>query len=262
MKSLIRSFCQFSILFSINSCCLASPESRVLIWEDDFHEKELRRDLWQTYEGSRDAAILDSTAVKVQGSVLSLRSYSRDGRNLTGFIGSRENFHVLYGYIEARIRFFGVTGQHCAFWLQSPDIGRWIGDPGRSGTEVDIVEYRLFDRDGRSLDKEVGFNLHWDGYAVNHKTLGARWRSTEPIDKKWHVFSLERTPREYVFFVDGVERWRTTTAVSNVAQEVRFSCELGAGGGWSGSVPKEGYGERGQSSYGMDVDWVRVWSRR
>ena len=49
--------------------------------------------------------------------------------------------------------------------MMCPGVNK-VGDEGRDGTEIDIVEIPW--RDGK-----VTFNLHWDGYGKDHKSAGS-----------------------------------------------------------------------------------------
>ena len=72
--------------------------------------------------------------------------------------------------------------------------------------------------------------LHWDGYGVNHKHIGTQI-SFPNADNAFHVFGLEWNKDTYVFYVDGKETWRTSTAVSQKSEYLILSTELT---GWGG----------------------------
>lgn len=236
------------------------PSEYVLRWSDEFLGASLDSDSWTAEEYRRDDAQLTSQAVALRDGLLRISTFSRDGLVYTGFLSSGFKRTFLYGYFESRIRFIGVSGQHCAFWLQSPSYGTGDDDPVRFGVEVDVVEYALLGRAGVNQSNIAFFNAHWNGYGRRHQTAGGHWESDEPLDGAWHVYAVNWTPDEYVFYVDGVRRWSESIAVSGVAQEIRFSCEV-KGGTWKGDVPDRGYGDLSVRSPGMEVDWIRVWQR-
>jgi beta-glucanase (GH16 family) len=71
---------------------------------------------------------------------------------------------------------------------------------------------------------------HYHG--PGHKQAGTRVE-IPGINMGYHTFGLLWTPGEYVFFVDGVETWRTTEAVSQIPEYMILSVELS---GWGGDV--------------------------
>ena len=77
----------------------------------------------------------------------------------------------------------------------------------------------------------------------------------------WHVATLEWSEKEYVFYLDGVETWRTSAGgVSRAPTWLKFSGEIAdlswaTGKGWAGPIDPKQYPD-----YFM-VDWVRVYER-
>jgi hypothetical protein len=58
------------------------------------------------------------------------------------------------------------------------------------------------------LDGRVQHTLHWDGYGKDHKSSG--FVSQNPgVMEGFHTFSLLWLPDEYVFYIDGKQRWRS-----------------------------------------------------
>jgi hypothetical protein len=73
------------------------------------------------------------------------------------------------------------------------------GGPG--GASIDIMEKPW-------LDGRVQHTLHWDGYGKDHKSSG--FVSQNPrVMEEVHTFSLLWLPDEYVFYIDGKQRWRS-----------------------------------------------------
>ncbi|MFZ4528252.1 MAG: glycoside hydrolase family 16 protein [Undibacterium curvum] len=248
------------VLLYCSTAQAAPPDGYRLVWQDLFQGEQLDLSRWTPATYLRDAAQLTADAVSVDAQGLHIRTYSGQGQHYSGFLSTAGKYSFRYGYTESRIRFQDAPGGHCAFWLQSPTLGKWIGDPQRSGVEIDIIEHRLTDMKGKDVSQLASFNLHWDGYREQHQHLGGKWQSPVSLDGSWHTYGLLWTPQEYVFYVDGTERWRTTQAISQVAQEIRLTCEL-KDRGWAGPLLPQGYGTREQSPYRMDVEWVKVWQQ-
>ena len=236
----------------------APPANYRLVWQDAFQSPELDGSKWKAAGNLRDSAQLSADAVKLDAEGLHIRTYSENGRHVTGFLTTAGRYSATFGYFEARIRFQDAPGGHCAFWLQSPVIGKVIGDPQHYGVETDIIEHRLTDMKGRDVSRLASFNLHWDGYGAAHQHAGGSWTDAQTLERNWHTYAVLWTADAYVFYVDDIERWRSSAAVSQTAQEIRLTCEI-KDKGWAGAIPADGYGSRDSTPYHMDVQWVRVW---
>jgi len=95
----------------------------------------------------------------------------------------------------------------------------------------------------------VYHNLHWDGYGVDHKHIGAQIPFAG-IDKGFHTFGLEWTKDAYIFYVDGKETWRTSSAVSQRKEFMILSTELT---GWGGDPALGNFPDE------VGFDYVRVY---
>ncbi len=112
-------------------------------------------------------------------------------------------FVYSFGYYEARVKFPTQPGHWPAFWLYD-DVVMKVDQSGRDGTEIDIMEKAY-------LDDKLSHALHWDGYdegITQGEFQAVTGRHVD--DGGWHTVGLDWTPTEYVFYVDGVESWRTS----------------------------------------------------
>jgi beta-glucanase (GH16 family) len=236
----------------------------VLTWHDEFDAPALDAAKWNVVTGPRRDAINSADAVSVSGGILTITTYTEGGRHYTGFIDTAGKYEPDHGYLEARIRFETSPGEWGAFWLQSPTMGKPVGRPDLAGSEIDIVEHRVLDAKGGGISNSYEMNLHWDGYGESHKHAGSAGRppaGAPPLQGTWHSYALLWTPSEYVFFLDGVEQWRSREGVSKRGEFIRLTCEA-LDRGWAGSSPAGGYTDRRASTTRMQVDWVRVWQPR
>lgn len=103
-----------------------------------------------------------------------------------------------------------------------------VGNEGRDGTEIDIMEKPW-------LDDRINYALHWDGYGKDHKSKGTVVK-VPGVMEGWHTFGLCWKADEYVFYVDGKETWRTNAGgVSQVPEYIKLSDEIGD---WAGDIKK------------------------
>lgn len=62
--------------------------------------------------------------------------------------------------------------------------------------------------EGFGWTNTINSALHWDGYSDAHKSMDNKV-TPAGIREGFHTFALEWHPEMYVFYIDGVETWRT-----------------------------------------------------
>jgi hypothetical protein len=87
---------------------------------------------------------------------LLLRTKQDVDRYTCGAVNTQGKFEHAFGYYVARCKMPKEPGLWPAFWMMCSGVSI-VGQDGRDGTEIDIVEMPW--RDGK-----LTFNLHWDGY--------------------------------------------------------------------------------------------------
>ena len=173
---------------------------------------------------------------------------------LNGHVSTQSAFDFQYGVAAARIKFHRRRGQHGAFWLQP----RGLLDTGPTpwGAEIDVVEWYGSERGRERMSTAV--HRHTDG-GQELTTVGGAIADPDRFlagkrDRWWrgyHVFSVEWTPREYVFRIDGHETMRITSGVSHHPEFLILSMlssdfELG-------QIDEDALPQH------LDVDWVAAW---
>jgi beta-glucanase (GH16 family) len=220
----------------------------VLEFEDEFDGTALDPAKWASGFGwgntSRSTfGYCDPDHNEVDGGRLEQRIERRPQGGMpfsVGCINSRGRFAQLYGFWEARIRMAGCRGARGAFWGK-PDDESWP-------PEIDIVEVYGDHR------QEAQLTLHWSERGTHYKSKDT---FTDPdFSAGFHVYGAEWTPTETIWFVDGVERFRTPRGARHMddggpfytmleAQVVRADSACGTWPYYSSQF----------------VDYVRVWSR-
>ncbi len=211
----------------VDSMLPAHLKNYQLVWNDEFSGTSVDMSKWNyRAEGTvRNYGTVSRQAISVDGKGHVSIKVTKDanGKYYIGELGTQGIFETTYGYFECRARMNQQIGPHVAFWLQAQTMSQ-VGDPAMNGTEIDIFEYH------RKTPDIVYHNLHWNGYGADHQTIGAK--TTNPSVKAgYHFFGLEWNKNEYVFYVDGIETWRTSTAVSQRSEYLILSSELT---GWGG----------------------------
>lgn len=220
----------------------------------------------------RKCSKADPSAVDVRGGTLLLSVLKDPARKdsrcrykgdkyawrLNGHIGTQGTESFTYGYAAARIKLQPRRGQHAGFWLQPQSRTAEEGSAKDTGAEIDVIEWfgnhdphggltsfiYYYPDDGKAgvTAKKVG------GYIPHPDRFGDDWAS------KYHVFSVEWTPKRYIFRIDGQETYRTGQGVSGRPQYLILSLLSS-----DYELPHLGGDRRLPQT--MAVDWVRFWQR-
>ena len=214
-----------------------------LVWHDEFDGTKLDESKWDVRDNKRRDGWWSPKAVSVDGKGhLAISTFKEGDRYLDACVRTRGKFEHAHGYYVARIRLQDQPGHWSAFWLYNSSVGK-VGNDGRDGTEIDIMEKPW-------LDDRVQHALHWDGYGKEHRTAG-KVATVPGVMKGWHTFALWWKVDEYVFFVDGKETWRTNAGgVCQVPLYIKLSDEIGK---WGGDISKAILPDQ------FTVDYVRVY---
>ncbi|MBP8910337.1 MAG: alpha-L-fucosidase [Phycisphaerae bacterium] len=215
-----------------------------LVWSDEFEGSQVDASKWDVMGDwkRRDGFwVKEDSYLDGQGNLI-LRTKQHGDRYTCGAVRTRGKFEHRYGYWVCRCKFPQEQGHWPAFWLHCDSVNQ-IGDAGRDGTEIDIMEKPW--REDRLTQ-----NLHWDGYGKEHRSDGVKF-DFPGVSEGFHTFGLHWTPEEYVFYVDGKETWRTRAGgVSQVPQYIKLTEEIGE---WGGDIRKANLPDY------FVVDYVRVY---
>jgi hypothetical protein len=224
----------------------ALPQGKTwqLAWHDEFNGTDLDRSKWDAPEYERRGHLWRAANAYLDGTGNAILETAKIGeRYASPCIRTKGKFEKAFGYFETRCRLPMEQGHWSAFWLYNDSVGK-IGNDGRDGTEIDIMEWPH--RDGR-----VPLTLHWDGYGKEHKSEGSVVQRPAVLDGQFHTFALWWTPTEYVFYIDSEEVWRTRAGgVCQVPLYIKLSEEIGS---WAGDITKATLPDR------FVVDYVRVY---
>ena len=216
-----------------------------LAWSDEFNGTKIDRSKWEILGDwkRRDAYwVKKDSYVDGKGNLI-IRIKKDGDRYTSGAMRTRNRFEHKFGYWVCRCKFPEQVGHWPAFWLHTGSVGK-VGNQGRDGTEIDIMEKPW-------LEDKITQNLHWDGYGAAHKNAGGKSSTIPGISEGFHTFGLHWKSDEYVFYVDGKETWRTNAGgVSQVPQYMKLTEEIGK---WGGDIKKAKLPDY------FVVDYVRVY---
>lgn len=214
-----------------------------LAWRDEFDGTTLDVSKWDIPQYHRRDGWWSSKAISLDGKGHLVMSVLKEGdKFLDGCARTKGKFEHAFGYYVARIQLQKQLGHWSAFWLMGDGVGK-VGNDGRDGTEIDIMEKPW-------LDDRINYALHWDGYGKNHKSQG-KIVKVPGVMEGFHTYSVLWLPDQYVFYVDGKETWRSQAGgVCQVPLYIKLSDEIGP---WAGDIKKA------QLPDAFLVDYVRVY---
>ncbi len=215
-----------------------------LAWSDEFDGKEINQSKWEIMGDwkRRDGFWVKEDAYLDGKGNLLLRTKKDGDRYTCGAVRTKGKFEHKFGYWVCRCKFPKQQGHWPAFWLHTSSVNK-VGNDGRDGTEIDIMEKPW-------LEDKITQNLHWDGYGKEHKHAGKE-SQIPGVSEGFHVFGLLWKQDEYVFYVDGKETWRTSAGgVSQVPEYMKLTEEIGK---WGGDITKANLPDY------VVIDYVRVY---
>lgn len=119
---------------------------------------------------------------------------------------AENGFSQKFGYFECRCILPKGSDIWSAFWLMNSGVFDEDGS-GRDGTEIDIFESDCY---GDFMENAVTSNLHFDGYGDAHQKHGAtKFLLKNNPYKEFNTYGLEWNENEYIFYINGVETFRT-----------------------------------------------------
>lgn len=266
--SVLISIC--NLLIGCNNTINDPPieQKWVLTFSDEFDGTTIDEGKWDKPEYNRrinengpDGWWLQEDSYLDGNGNLVIRARKIDNRNndndpydySTGSIRTKGKFQQKFGKFEIRCQLPTQTGWWVAFWLMSPSVSN-VDNSGEDGTEIDVFE-------GFGWTDRLNFALHWDGYGKDHKKE-SKQVTINGIRKNFHTYTLEWSEKEYVFFVDDTEVWRTTAGgVSKVQAYLKvtgelFTADWAIGENWANDPEKAVYPDH------FLVDYVRVYLKQ
>ena len=152
----------------------------------------------------------------------------------------RPRFAFTYGRVAARMRAPSGRGLWSALWL--------LPLSQQSRPEIDVIE--ILGHQPRRL--HVHFHYVQDG---QDKSVGRGWMGAH-VSRRWHVYSVDWSPRKIVWSVDGRAQLRFTRVSSIPHEPMYMLFNLAVGGEWPGDPTRST-----PFPSSVDVDYVRVWQR-
>jgi beta-glucanase (GH16 family) len=231
----------------------ALPGQWQLVFDDEFTSAALDP-VWHTAQywdhdltivGGDELQAYDPTGVSTGDGLLHLTARADDGYGvpyvsglvMTGgekFVPASPRFSFLYGYLEVRAKVPAGRGLWPAIWMMPASFN---DDSG----EIDVLEVL------GSEPAHARFTVHRNGREEGHG-----WDGPD-LSAGFHTYAVDWQPDHVAWYVDGVERARTTRAALICPEPMYPILNLAVGTS----------GERPDCTTtfpaSMDIDYVRIW---
>lgn len=263
MKFILKAAGLFFCLLAASRAMATPPAGYYLVWSDEFNGSSLDTSKWIYWlPGGYKNGNNTSSAVSVSGGHVFITTYTTGSTQNTAMLSTQGKFHFRYGYVEASVQWADSAGMWSAFWLQSPDMGSFIGDPFTAGAEIDNCEHR--NTDGGSagdIINDVQSNIHWDGYGSSAQSAGSGNYTGSSLGTGFHTYGLTWTSSGYSIAVDGTTKYSTSSGLSGRTEFIVLSSIVDdTDTTWAGLIPSGGYGSLSSSTTKLAVDNVRYYA--
>ena len=245
-----------------------------LVWEDEFNGTELDKSKWgySWWITERKGGYWHEDMVSVKDGNLVIRAeylenppenyYLDSGLEMkeykpgwyTGKVTTRGKHDFLYGYFEVRCILPAATGMWSAFWMMNEGVYN-VNNSGEDGTEVDVFE-SFYYKDNWWGNDAISTGIHYDGYGEGHhgEAVGKFFIENNPYEE-YNTYGVEWNENEYIFYINGVETFRTDFGgVSQNEEYLILSVEMKGEDG----IPFERENAPGEEAEFI-VDYVKVY---
>ena len=248
----------------------SNSDKWTLFWSDEFEGNEIDaakwnfqkepagrfNEEWQRYTTSSENAYIDNNHLVIKA------IHESDTHGLDQYTSARLNtagkFSFKYGKVSARIKLPYSEGIWPAFWMLGANIDENGGDtPWPFCGEIDIMEMY-----GSKDDAVIEVNAHYAGSSGKHEHMGAKsYKLNDGIfADDFHVFELEWTPKELIWFVDDHKVASldiSSEEYSEFQKDFFILLNIAVGGTFAGRPD-----DSSVFPQYMYVDWVRVYQEK
>jgi beta-glucanase (GH16 family) len=237
-----------------------------MIFHDEFNGTTLDTTKWTTcyfnftvgngcVHDQNELELYRPEDVIVSNGTLKLRAEKRDitasngkiyhytsGMVSTGPTASNPNhsrFSFQYGYMEMRAKIPAGQGMWPAFWALPTDRS-WP-------PEIDVFEIL------GNAPQVINMHYHYVMANGGNGDSGGEWTGPD-FSADWHTYAVDWEPHAIIWYVDGIERRRYTSAANIVSKPMYLIANLAVGGDWPGPpdtttpFPSD-----------FEINYIRVW---
>lgn len=199
---------------------------------DDFDGDRLNTELWNCRgRGAQRSGFVSPSQIRVEnGNLIITAEYLENGEFGPGWYSASvalNEWQEYGGYFEIKCRCNRDKGFWSAFWMQSAhSYDHDISAGGVGGAEIDIFEAMSYDKTLKKNRNSVTQTIWYNGGDDNPDELDKVAVGTYYADNiydEYNTYGLMWTEDEYIFYINGVETARTSTAVSHAPEQLIMS---------------------------------------
>ena len=199
---------------------------------DDFDGDTLNPALWNCRGiGKQRCGFVAPSQIRVEnGNLIISAEYLENGEFGPGWYSASvalNEWQEYGGYFEIKCRCNTEKGFWSAFWMQSAhSYDHDISAGGIGGAEIDIFEAMSYDSTLKKNRDAVTQTIWYNGGdddpdELDKVSVGAYYGSN--IYDQYNTYGLMWTEDAYIFYINGVETARTSTAVSHAPEQLIMS---------------------------------------
>jgi beta-glucanase (GH16 family) len=255
MNNSVKWFLALLLLSSLVPCSVCNSAEKTerpgwkLTFQDEFDGKELDLTKWNPNdpwgrERNQELQAYVKDAFEVKNGTLHVKAEKRDAdyvgkqRHFTsGMMTTYQKFNQQYGRFEIRCRVPKGKGLWPAFWLLPEPLG-WP-------PEIDVLEVL-----GHEPQK-IYMTHHFRDAQKKRGSHGGSWTGPD-FSAGFHEIAVEWSPERIVWFVDGIERFRSEKTIPQT--KMYLLVNLAVGGDWPGAPD-----DKTEFPASFEVDYVRVY---
>lgn len=242
---LILCICLLASLYVFrNGWLTPSTGNWKLVWSDEFDKPTLDLSKWNLIDTpsprNNELEYYTPDEVSIIDGVLRIRTEQRDYKGLhytSGAIHTKNKFQFLYGKVEIHAKLPKGKGIWPAHWM--------IPSDHTSPFEIDIMEML-----GQQPDK-IYMTHHWLG--ANRKQYTGTYTGSD-YSQSFHTFSIEWEPGKITWYIDGIERYVSTSHVQDTPAYLYLNTAVG--GNWPGAPD-----DSATFPQYHDIDYIRVYQK-
>ncbi len=223
-----------------------------LLFEDNFEGNNLDMSKWNIkseWKPSNSPVCMLTENVSVSNGNLIIKSRNDGGgpcdlQRSSGYIDTKNKLSFKFGYAEMRAKLPKGKGIWPAFWL--------LPSPSGWPPEIDIFEML-----GHQPNK-LYFTVHTQGNDPNcggYSNCKSGSYSGPDYSEDYHTYAIEWVSNYIAWFVDGVERFRSTQYVTQIPMFLVIDTYVG--GDWPGNPDNTT-----QWPQYFNIDYVRVYDSK
>lgn len=169
-------------------------------------------------------------------------------------IVTKEKGDWLYGRVEVKAKLPSGKGTWPAIWML-PTVWEYGGWP--SSGEIDIMEHVGYD-----MGNIVG-TIHTEAYNHSIGTQKGKTIAVENVDTEFHVYAIDWTEEEIIWYIDSVEYYREKNPTQTYKEwpfdkQFHLILNIAIGGNWGGAQGVD----PDLNEATMEVDYVRLYQTK